>query len=72
MKIKIEKGIAIPPSLKEKRDYPFNEMKIGESFFVETNKNNLYQQAHNYRKNNKEFNFVVRRDKTGSRVWRVK
>lgn len=68
MTIKIEKGIPIRLYYR----YPFGDMEVGDSFFVENIKTSyLANAAHHYgRRHNKKF--ACRKEGTGSRVWRIK
>ena len=78
----IEKDIPIiSPRMKRERKYPFQEMEIGDSFFVPLNKkeikkkrNALMSAAHHYR--NRKFSsriMVSEKDVIiGIRLWRVK
>lgn len=71
---KIEKGIP----LKQRRSYPFEEMEVGDSFFVgfeEGNPNNVraavYSSASSYgSRHNKRFATRIQGD--GVRVWRTR
>lgn len=73
--LKIEKGIAIPELKKfgRLRIYPFDELGIGDSFFV-PNKNGkprylsgmMYKAAHRT-----GFKFTRRTESEGQRVWRT-
>lgn len=68
----IEKGVPIPPSSGggRKPKYPWREMKVGDSFFVEGEpiklRNSLYPLAtrHNIK-------LTIRTEGNGVRVWRV-
>ena len=68
MKIKIEKGILIP---KKPNKYPFDKMEIGDSFFVDEKRINLYQHARKYKNENKKFAFTIKEEGTGVRIWRT-
>lgn len=72
----IEKGIAIPPKQKNTK-YPFQRMKVGDSFFVPyskvKNKKIIQSTFYIFRKETKlkmEIDFAEY--KTGIRVWRTK
>lgn len=69
-KIKIERNIPIPTE--KGRKYPFEAMRVGDSFYVEGVKHNSLSgiaTATGYRIGMK---FMVRRWKTGLRCWRIK
>lgn len=70
MKIKIEKGMPIPTS--NKSTYPFREMKIGDSFFVSSDKENSMRVcAYGFSRGGK-IKFTTRKVDGGTRCWRVK
>ena len=56
-----------------KTDYPFSKMKVGDSFYAEKNWNTLYNASYKYKKANKlpKLHFVAKKEKTGSRIWRI-
>ena len=68
--IKIDKGIPLPKAAKRGSKYPWSEMKIGDSFFVEGEPKGLYGSAKDY-----NVKIAVRKavenGKSGVRVWRV-
>ena len=70
----IEKHVDMPSPVKRGRAsrYPFSKMEIGDSFFVEGKPpNQLSSVAYNWSKrNNSNIKFVVKREGTGSRIWR--
>lgn len=68
MEIKIEKGVPIP---RRKNDsYPWESMKVGDSFVSEAKYNSMYgtAKAASHRTGHK---YTVKAEGTGSRVWRV-
>lgn len=70
---KIDAGVEIPPTTRERGSkYPFTDMKRGESFFAPTTKDNLYRVAWFFKKKHEDFNFKVRAEGDGARIWRVK
>jgi hypothetical protein len=82
--ITIENSVPLPIGSKGSRfRYPFDEMKVGDSFYVllkERNNKNCYSlQASLYQaakiwatKNGNGHEFVVRSDSIGVRIWRKK
>jgi len=69
---KIEKNI--PIGFSKKLKYPFNQMKVGDSFFVKGDKkqaNAVTVYATTYKKNNAGTNFTCRSTEDGIRVWRT-
>lgn len=69
---KIEKGVPIPGS---RAKYPFVEMEIGDSFFVEVGEDQrriTSQRISGSSQNYGEKKFSVRTVKGGLRIWRVK
>lgn len=71
---KIEKGI--PISGKDcliGNQMPFGKMKVGDSFYTSLKPGNLASKNYQWRNKNKSpFLFTVRKEKKGSRVWRIK
>lgn len=86
-KIEVEKGIPIPinPHLNKYRqfEYPFEQMEIGDSFFIAFKPESEYDttkklrdrvanQARRYNKNvDSNFRFIVHQVPKGARCWRV-
>jgi hypothetical protein len=72
--ITIEKGVEIPPR-QEKRGnlYPFDKMEVGESFWIHGEKAGptLGTAAAMYKRKNSGFNYTVRKQKDGARIWRI-
>lgn len=74
MSIKIEKGVPIPEkSLMRKTKYPFRKMDIGDSIYIECDKDGMknavmaaYQCAHRY-----GGRYVHQADEKGIRIWRA-
>jgi hypothetical protein len=66
----IDKEVPFPTKVK----YPWNEMAIGDSFFVphKKGKGNIYSLVHFHNRRNPETEFAVRRVDDGYRVWRLK
>jgi hypothetical protein len=72
MKIKIERGIPVPPNDKARR-YPVNELKVGESFAVGVDNRDYHNlRAALRRYADKEKEFTVRRMENCYRCWRIK
>ena len=73
---KIEKGIPIPPRSNIK--YPWGEMEVGDSFFVECEYSRKKHQsiggskAQFIRHHKSKCKFTARRVDGGIRVWRIK
>lgn len=74
-KIKIEKGIAMPSPLNGVANrYPFDEMEVGDSFYVpNVHKNfSIYSCVYHYNaKNKKDIKISQRRENNGVRIWRI-
>ena len=69
MTIKIESGVPIPP----KPGYPFKQLKVGESFFLDESSNERIlriQAASTGTRLGRKFS--VRKVEGGFRIWRVK
>lgn len=72
--IKIEKGIAIPPKTVTGRPriYPFDELKVGESFFVKDKAPEDISACRALAQKRTGSVYVLRSVKGGVRVWRIK
>jgi hypothetical protein len=69
--IEIDKGIPIPTGRCQSR-YPFAQMKVGDSFFVETNRSSAAKSAiKDRRRRFPNERYVSRKKPTGTRIWRV-
>jgi hypothetical protein len=79
--MKIDKNIPLDISKTNKGarcKYPFYEMKMGDSFFLEAKeddiarvRNNISIACNSFKKRHKEYNFAIRTVKDGLRVWRI-
>ena len=69
--IKIEKNVSLPQI---KNKYPWDKMKVGDSFAVDKAAiNNLHSNANYYLKKTKlKWKFTMRKNGDGVRVWRIK
>lgn len=67
--VKIERGV--PLDTERYVRYPFDKMKVGDSFFVELDTKRVASAASKYRRAHMEFKFAVRKVSGGTRVWRV-
>lgn len=67
--MKIDKNIPVP---NDKPKYPFSEMEIGDSIWMENGASGAAS-AYMYRKKHPEFNFMKKSDKEGlgARLWRI-
>lgn len=73
--IKIDKKIKMPtPEKGRKAKYPWSEMKIGDSFFIEGGKKGkLLAAGSSWAKRNKrKIKFSIRSINGGTRIWRIK
>ncbi len=72
---KIENKVPLPPGRKWKNRYPWNEMKIGDSFYVPKEAVNtdstIRTAAAYFARRNPEYKFRVAVVEGGVRVWRV-
>lgn len=66
--IKIEKGFPIPAS---RRTYPFDDLKVGESFFVKDVAIAKISGSRGKAEQRTGFKFVARTMDGGVRVWRI-
>lgn len=72
MDYKLEKGIPLPKRPGRKPTYPFEQMHIGDSFFVKNGKaRSLRNSATNASRKSKH-RYAVRIVEGGVRIWRVK
>jgi hypothetical protein len=75
-KIKIEKGIPMPT----KKEYPWDEMEIGDSFFVKANDNDIVKTHSSiqslgirwFRVHKPDGKVATRKVEGGVRIWRIK
>lgn len=76
IKIKIEKGIAIPtPSGRGAPKYPWHEMEIGDSFFLKKDVVPMSRMYSHISQANKRYapkKFTLRKLENGVRIWRTK
>ena len=73
--MKIEKGIKIPATYGQYSKYPFGEMKVGDSFKIESTSDaqSVRQAAiHHARRSKTGMKFSVRKFEDHHRCWRVK
>ncbi len=85
----IESNIPLPTNMRGKGSkYPFEKMRVGDSFWSNTSADSLYNYSWKWAKNYFKFTkaefpgrgkvnhsvwkFVVRTENNGSRIWRVK
>ena len=71
-KVKIESGVKAPRSGR-RTQWPFDEMKIGESFLVSGEQVNSLRAAASHRKQITEgkFNYTLHNTADGYRFWRI-
>lgn len=67
--IKIEKDIPVP--MIWGRKYPFNQMEIGDSFFIEIKTPHSFSQSTKPLRD-KGWGFTTRKENGGVRIWRYK
>lgn len=72
MIIKIDKNVDIP--LLERGRYPWAEMEIGDSFFIEgASQQQLSSSAHGWSlRRGAKIKFRTKKEKNGARIWRIK
>lgn len=72
--IRIEKGVPIPTKTNEGRPriYPFDELKVGESFFVNGKTAGFISGSRDQAQRRTGFVFAARTVEGGVRVWRTK
>jgi len=77
MKIQIEKGVPAPQIIKRKCKYPFRDMVLGDSFFVNDNidpkrmQQKVAAAACMFVRKNRSYKFKTQAFPAGVRIWRV-
>jgi hypothetical protein len=70
--MKIEKGIPVTDQRRgNHRKYPWDEMEVGDSFFVPGKSPNTISSSANYQSKTRGWRFKVASLEGGVRVWRV-
>jgi hypothetical protein len=78
MKIQIETGVPVPTQVLRKSKYPFREMEVGNSFFVNEKvdvgrmQQKLSAAASMFCRKNPTYKFKTQAFATGVRIWRTK
>lgn len=74
LKIVIEKNVPIPNTKGRKLKYPFDKMKIGDSFKLKNvPKNTILNAAKSWAKRQKnKYEFTIRYINGATRIWRIK
>ena len=68
--ITVEKNVELPVT-RVRNSYPYKQMEVGDSFFVDNTKMQIVCNA-NYRANKSlGKKFIARREGNGVRVWRI-
>lgn len=73
--IEIDKGIPIPPLVRPPRKWPWNRMKVGDSFFIEGDKTTAARirgAANERARTHPGEKYTVRTKDKGARCWRIK
>lgn len=72
--IRIERGIDLPNRKRGKSKYPYEKMRVGDSFEVTGKKKStvLWGATQWAKNNNKKWKFTIRTEETGIRIWRIK
>jgi hypothetical protein len=77
MKIQIETGVPVPVQATRTPKYPFRDMVVGDSFFVNDNidpkrmQQKLAAAACMFVRKNRSYRFKTQAFETGVRIWRV-
>lgn len=69
---KVEKGIRLPKYHTAPRKYPFDEMKVGDSFFIKGIHVSSLDASRQLAEERTGFKFTARTMDGGARVWRIK
>jgi hypothetical protein len=75
LSIKIERNVPPPPTAATLQEYPFTEMNVGDSFWVEDPNGRVQARIQAklcYYKRTSGTNWTTRRIDGGVRVWRIK
>lgn len=69
----VECGIKIPKPSRKVIKYPFRQMNVGDSFFVEgeRKKGKAHQASKMFRSRNKDYKFLAEHEGNGIRIWRI-
>lgn len=68
----IEKGVRVPPKCAGRPCiYPWEKMKVGDSFFIKMEQKSISGAATGYGSRH-HMRFVTRKEKSGTRIWRTK
>lgn len=70
MTIQIDKNVPLPDT-KQSSTYPFADMEVGDSFFVEGATPNKLQNAASHWRKKRNMKFAARREANGTRIWRI-
>jgi hypothetical protein len=77
MKIQIETGVPVPVQAKRTSKYPFRDMVVGDSFFVNDKidpkrmQQKVAAAACMFVRKNRSYRFKTQAFETGVRIWRV-
>ncbi len=69
--IEIDRGIPLPP-VRRKTPWPFDKMKVGDSFFIDASRGVAVKAAIQLRHRKGAERYATRKKEHGVRVWRVK
>jgi hypothetical protein len=69
--IKIDKNVPIPETSGAGALYPFAEMEVGDSFYVEGKTTAQLQNSASHWRKRKGWKFRTRTEDKGARIWRV-
>lgn len=68
--IEIDRGIPMPP-VQRKSHWPFDKMKVGDSFFIDASRRAAVKAAIQLRHRRGPERYAIRAREQGVRVWRV-
>lgn len=73
MKFQIDKNVPLPSNVRlyGKYMYPYDQLQVGESFFVAKEQRNLTGSMRKYEARHPGKKFTVRPEGVGSRIWRT-
>lgn len=72
-RIVVEKNVPMPPPPRNHRKYPWDEMEVGDSFFIKgSTSGKLSTAAWAAAKTRPGWKFITRKVEGGAAIWRVK
>jgi hypothetical protein len=70
MSIAVEKNVPLP-KLRTRNIYPYEQMEVGDSFFLENAHMPTVSNNNNQRGKKLGMKFIARKEGNGARIWRI-